>query len=71
MTSLLKDKPPVTGMIHRGGQVIINMLSHVRKATIKPFIMKYVAKGTHTYTDEYSIYNSQNERSDIFSSKTA
>ena len=67
----LKDKHPVPGMIQRGGQVIINMLSHVRKATIKPFIMKHVAKGTQTYIDECSIYNSQNESSDSFLSKAA
>ena len=45
-------------MIQRGGQVVINMLDNVRKATIKPFITGHVAKGTQTYTDEYSIYNS-------------
>ena len=41
------------------------MLSNVRKATIKPFIMKHVAKGTQTYTDEYSIYNSLEGASSI------
>ena len=35
--TLEKDKPPVLRMIQRGGQVIINMLANVKKATIEPY----------------------------------
>ncbi|WP_419537231.1 transposase [Endozoicomonas sp.] len=41
--TLEKDKPPVLGMIQRGGQVIISMLSNVKKVAIEPFIKKHVA----------------------------
>ena len=44
-------------MIQRGGQVIINMLSNVKKATIEPFIKKHVAPQSQVYTDEYNIYD--------------
>ena len=37
------------------------LLDNVRKATIKPFVTKHVAKGTQTYTGEYCIYNSLEE----------
>ena len=55
--TLEKDKPPVLGMIQRGGQVIINMLSNVKKVTIEPFIKKHVAPQSQVYTDEYNIYD--------------
>ena len=54
--TLDKDKPPVFGMIERGGQVIIRMLSNVQQATIHPIIETAVAKGSIVYTDEYAIY---------------
>ena len=43
-------------MIQRGGEVIIQMLSNVKQATIVPVIQKMVSPGTLIYTDEYSIY---------------
>ena len=43
-------------MIQRGGEVIIQMLSNVKQATIAPVIEKMVSPGTLIYTDEYSIY---------------
>ncbi|WP_419833806.1 IS1595 family transposase [Endozoicomonas atrinae] len=55
--TLEKDKPPVLGMIQRGGQVIINMLPNVKKVTIEPFIKKHVAQQSQVYTDEYNIYD--------------
>jgi transposase-like protein len=51
------DKPPVFGMIQRGGEVVINMLSNVRQVTIRPIIEHFVEKGSIVYTDEYDIYN--------------
>ncbi len=36
--TLEKDKPPVLGLIQRGGQVVLHMLANVQQATIKPVI---------------------------------
>jgi hypothetical protein len=36
---------------------VSELISNIRKPTIKPFITKHVAKGAQTYADEYSIYN--------------
>jgi transposase-like protein len=54
--TLAKEKPPIFGMIERGGQVVIRMLANVQHATIHPLIEKTVAKGSTVYTDEYRIY---------------
>lgn len=51
-----KDKPPVFGMIQRGGEVIITMLPNVKQVTIRPIIEGFVEKGSMVYTDEYDIY---------------
>jgi transposase-like protein len=53
---LEKEKPPILGLIQRGGQVVLHMLANVQQVTIKPIIDKFVAKGTMIYTDEYNIY---------------
>jgi len=53
---LEKDKPPILGLIQRGGQVVLHMLSNVQQATIKPIISDAVAPGTLIHTDEYDIY---------------
>lgn len=50
------EKPPIFGMVQRGGQVIIRMVSNVQQKTIKPIIEAVVAKGTQVFTDEYNIY---------------
>ena len=54
--TLDKERPPVFGMIQRGGQVVINMIANVKQKTIKPFIKDTIIPGTLIYTDEYSIY---------------
>jgi len=54
--TLEKDKPPILGLIQRGGQVVLRMLANVQQATIKPIITAAVAPGTLVHTDEYSIY---------------
>ncbi len=54
---LEKEKPPIFGMIQRGGQVVIRMLPNVKQVTIKPLITEFIAPGTLIYTDEYSIYD--------------
>jgi transposase-like protein len=51
------DKPPVFGMVQRGGQVVLRMLSDVQQKTIQPVIEATVAPGTLIFTDEYIIYN--------------
>jgi len=53
---LEKDKPPILGLIQRGGQVVLRMLANVQQATIKPIITAAVTPGTLVHTDEYSIY---------------
>jgi len=36
--TLEKERPPVFGMMQRGGQVVINLLANVKQKTIEPFI---------------------------------
>jgi len=55
--TLEKEKPPILGMIERGGAVIIRMLENVQQATISPFIKLFISPGTTIHTDEYDIYN--------------
>ncbi len=43
-------------MIQPGGEVVVQMLSNVKQATIAPVMQKMVSPGTLIYTDEYSIY---------------
>lgn len=54
--TLVKEKPPIFGMIQRGGEVMIRMLADVKQATIGPLIKQTIASGTEVYTDEYDIY---------------
>lgn len=54
--TLEKEKPPVFGMIQRGGDVVIKMLANVEQATIEPIIQATVRSRTLIYTDEYDIY---------------
>jgi transposase-like protein len=42
--TLEKEKPPIFGMIERGGQVVIRMLANVQQATIHPIIEKPKAR---------------------------
>src|SRR3954466_14978873 len=55
--TLAKEKPPIFGMLQRGGEVVIRMLENVKQVTIKPLIDRMIAKGTLVYTDEYDIYS--------------
>lgn len=52
-----KDKPPVLGMIARGGLLVLELLSNVQQVTIRPHILEHVARGSQVYTDEYVIYH--------------
>ena len=55
--TLAKEKPPILGLIQRGGQVVLKMLSDVKRKTIAPLIRQTVAVGSEIHTDEYAIYN--------------
>ena len=59
--TLEKEKPPIFGMIQRGGQVVIRMLENVKQTTIKPLITATIVPDTLVYTDEYAIYGSLEE----------
>jgi transposase-like protein len=54
--TLHKERPPVFGMMQRGGQVVLNLLANVKQKTIESFIKDTITPGTLVYTDEYSIY---------------
>jgi transposase len=53
--TLEKEKPPVFGVIQRGGEVAIRMLANVKQKTIQPLIQSTILPGTTVYTDEYDI----------------
>jgi len=54
--TLEKEKPPVLGLIQRGGDVALTMLENVKQETIAPIIQATVVGNTLVYTDEYDIY---------------
>src|SRR3954451_6072550 len=54
--TLEKDKPPILGLIQRGGQVVLRRLANVQQRTIESVITGAVAQGTLIHTDEYGIY---------------
>jgi transposase-like protein len=55
--TLTEEKPPILGILQRGGQVVIQMLENVQQATIEPVIKRTIQPGSLIYTDEYNIYN--------------
>ena len=55
--TLETEKPPVFGMIARGGDLVIRMLENVQQTTIEPIIKATVVTGTLIFTDEYNIYS--------------
>jgi len=50
--TLEKEKPPILGMIERGGQGLIQMLKNVQQVTIKPLIQSTIATGVLIYSGE-------------------
>src|SRR4051812_25304946 len=54
--TLEKDKPPILGLIQRGGPVVLRMLANVQQITIQPILEAAVAKDTLVHTDEYGVY---------------
>ena len=59
--TLAKEKPPIFGMIQRGGEVVVQMLSNVKQMTIAPLIKNTISPTTLIYTDEYNIYTRLSE----------
>ena len=53
---MAKEKPPILGLLQRGGEVVVRMLANVQQATIRPVIEASVAKGALVHTDEYDVY---------------
>ena len=54
---MAKEKPPIFGMLRRGGGVVIRMPEDVKQVTIGPLIGRTIGKGTLIYTDEHDIYS--------------
>jgi transposase-like protein len=50
--TLAKEKPPIFGMMERGGEVRIIMLENVPQSTIRPLIKETIQPGTIINTDE-------------------
>ena len=48
--TLEKERPPVFGMLQRGGQVVINLLANVQQKTIEPLIKDTIVPGTRVNT---------------------
>jgi len=53
--TLAKERPPVFGMMQRGGQGVINLIANVKQKTIEPLMKDTIMPGTLIYTDEYSL----------------
>ncbi len=54
--TLAGEKPPILGMIERGGKVVIQMLANVQQHTIQPLLRGTIQMGSTVFTDEYNIY---------------
>jgi transposase-like protein len=50
------EKPPVFGMIQRGGEVVLHVLANVQQKTIQPILKATIQAGSLVFTDEYNIY---------------
>lgn len=50
------DKPPVLGMVQRGGPVVLVVLPNIQQTTIKPHLTTHIVPGSEVHTDELSVY---------------
>ena len=50
--TLEKERPPVFGMMQRGGQVVLTLIANVQQKTIEPLIKATIVAGTLVYTDD-------------------
>jgi len=55
--TLDKEKPPIFGMIQRGGEVVLKRLANVQQQTMPPVIRQTIQSATLVFTDEYAIYS--------------
>lgn len=55
--TLEAEKPPILGLLERGGRVVLKMLANVQQKTIKPLFEKFVKAGSMVNSDEYVIYD--------------
>ena len=53
---MAKEKPPILGLLQRGGEVAVRMLTNVQQVTIRPVIEASVVQGALVHTDEYDVY---------------
>lgn len=44
--TLAQEKPPLFGMVERGGAVVLHMLANVRQTTIQALILSTITPGT-------------------------
>ena len=51
------DRPPVFGLLCRGGEVRLFVLRNVQTATIRPLVEQMVERGATVYTDSFRIYH--------------
>lgn len=54
--TLANEKPPILGMVQRGGAFVLRLLENVQQKTIKPLFKRFVRSKSLIYTDEYNIY---------------
>ena len=54
--TLAGEKPPILGMIQRGGEVVLHILENVQQQTIKRLLPQTIQLGSLVFTDEYDIY---------------
>ena len=54
--TLEKEKPPIFGVIQRGGEVVTKMLANIQQKPIQPIIQATVSAGALIYMDEYDIH---------------
>ncbi len=60
--TLATEKPPIFGMIQRGGEVRIAMLENVQQQTLAPLMLTTITAGSTVYTDEYNIHERLTQR---------
>lgn len=59
-----KTKKPVLGMLERDGNIIAQVVSDTKQATIEPIILDNVKCNTMVMTDEWHAYNNLNKNFD-------
>lgn len=51
------DKPPVFGMVERGGRIVAMTVPNCKRKTVFPIIKEHVEEGTEIHSDEFPVYN--------------